>query len=385
MKFLALVLGNLRRKKLRTALTVLSILVAFLLYGLLCVVREALTAGVSMAGADRLVTRHRVSIIQLLPQSYTARMERIPGVAAVAHQTWFGGIYQDPKNFFPNMPVDPARFMDMFPEFRLTDEEKKAWLSTRTGAVVGRTTADRFGWKLGDTVPLQSPIWGTPKGDTIWNFQIVGIYEGAKKNTDASQLFFRYDYFDEARQYGRGEVGWYTIRIEDPDKAAEVAAAIDAEFSNSPAETKTEPEGAFAQGFAQQVGNIGAIMLGIQSAVFFTILLVAGNTMAQAIRERTNEIGVLKAIGFRNGTILGLVLAESCTIAALGGLAGLGLCWVMTLGGSPAPAVLPVFYFPPANLLIGVLMVVGLGLVAGAFPAWQATRLRVADALRRSV
>jgi putative ABC transport system permease protein len=383
MKFLALILGNLRRKKLRTFLTVLSILIAFLLFGLLCVIREALTAGVSMAGADRLITRHRVSIIQLLPEAYAARMLRLPGVATVAHQTWFGGIYQDPKNFFPNMATDPAAFMEMFPEFTLTPEERDAWLKKRTGAIVGRTLAQRFGWKIGDVVPINSPIWPNKSGGP-WEFEVVGIYGGAKKNTDTSQFFFRYDFFNEARSYGRGEVGWYTLRIADPAHAADIAAAIDTEFTNSPAETKTEPEGAFAQGFAQQVGDIGAIMLGIQSAVFFTIFLVAGNTMAQAIRERTNEIGVLKAIGFRNGTILSLILAESCTIAALGGLTGLGLCWLMTLGGSPVPSVLPVFYLPPENLVVGLALVALLGLVAGAFPAWQAMRLRVADALRRT-
>jgi len=383
MKFIVLITSNLRRKKLRTALTVLSIFVAFVLFGLLCVIRNALTAGVTMAGADRLITRHKVSIIQLLPESYEARIARIPGVSLVVHQTWFGGIYQDPKNFFMNMPVRPEPFLQMFPEFVLPEAQKKAWFQNRTGAIVGRSTAQRFGWKVGDRIPLQAPIWQLAKGGNTWEFEISGIFDGAKKSTETTQLIFNYEYFDEARAFAKGQVGWYTIKITDPAKSAEVAKAIDTEFANSAYETKTEAEGAFAQGFAQQVGDIGAIMLGIQTAVFFTILLVAGNTMAQAVRERTEEIGVLKAMGFSNELVLGLILSESCLIAAIGGLGGLGFTWLLTAGGSPMPSMLPVFYLPGSDLLTGFGLVLALGVVTGALPALQAMRLGVADALRR--
>jgi len=383
MKFIVLITSNLRRKKLRTSLTVLSIFVAFVLFGLLCVIRNALTAGVTMAGADRLRTRHKVSIIQLLPESYEARIARIPGVSLVVHQTWFGGIYQDPKNFFMNMPVRPEPFLQMFPEFVLTDAQKQAWFKNRTGAIVGRSTAQRFGWKVGDRIPLQAPIWQQSKGGNTWEFEICGIFDGAKKSTETTQLIFNYEYFDEARAFAKGQVGWYTIKITDPARSAEVAKAIDTEFANSAYETKTEAEGAFAQGFAQQVGDIGAIMLGIQTAVFFTILLVAGNTMAQAVRERTEEIGVLKAMGFSNELVLGLILSESCLIAAIGGLGGLGFTWLFTAGGSPMPSMLPVFYFPGSDLLTGFGLVLALGVVTGALPALQAMRLGVADALRR--
>jgi len=383
MKFISLVWGNLRRKKLRTLLTVLSIAVAFVLYGFLCAIRESLTGGVSMAGADRLVVRHKVSIIQLLPQSYESRIERVPGVASAVHQTWFGGVYQDPRNFFPNMPVIPAKFLPMFPEFILPEAQRDTWLKTRNGAVAGRATANRFRWKIGDRIPIASPIWGRPAGQANWEFELVGIFDGAKKGTDTSQLFFHYDYFEEARQQGKGQVGWYTVRIQDPEHAAEIARKIDEEFANSPFETKTEPEGAFAQAFAQQIGNITAILIAVLSAVFFTILLVAGNTMAQAVRERTEEIGVLKAIGFTNGLVLGLILAESCLIAGVGGGLGLSLAWMVTLSGNPAPGYLRLFYIPPGDLAVGVALVAALGVVAGILPALQAMRLRVAVALRR--
>jgi len=383
MKFFPLVWAGLKRKKLRTVLTFLSIFVAFLLFAFLGAIKEALGGGVSMAGLDRLIVRHKVSLIQTLPESYKARIQGVAGVAAVSHQTWFGGIYQDPKNFFPNMPVEPELFLAMFPEFLVKDAEKQAWLNTRTGAIVGRTTADRFEWKIGDRIPLQAPIWGPPAGQTQWEFEIVGIYDGAKKGTDTSQFFFRYDYFEEARQREKGQVGWYTVRIANPDQAAAVAAKIDEEFANSPYETKTEPEGAFAQGFAQQIGDIASIVMAVVGAVFFTILLVAGNTMAQSVRERTEELGVLKALGFSNFLVLVLVLLESCSIAILGGCGGLGTAWLVISSGNPVPGLLPVFYLPADSLVAGVLLAVALGLVAGVLPAWQAMRLRIAEALRR--
>jgi putative ABC transport system permease protein len=383
MKFLPLVLAGLKRKKLRTTLTFLSVLVAFMLFAFLGAIRQALNGGVEMAGQDRLITRHKVSLIQTLPQSYKSRIQAVPGVGAVCHQTWFGGIYQDPKNFFATMPVEPEDFLDMFPEYVLKDAEKKAWLATRTGAVVGRMTADRFKWKIGDRIPIQSPIWGQPAGMTQWEFEIVGIYDGSKKGADTSSFFFRYDYFDEARQEIKGQVGWYTVRIANPDKAAEIAKQIDADFENSPYETKTEPEGAFAQGFAQQIGDIATIVMAVVGAVFFTILLVAGNTMAQSVRERTGELGVLKAMGFSNMLVLVLVMLESCLIAILGGLGGLFIAWLITLGGSPVPSMLPVFYIPTKDLITGALLAVALGIIAGALPAFQAMNLRISEALRR--
>lgn len=384
MKFLHLIQANLRRKKLRTALTFLSVFVAFLLFGLLCAIKEAFSAGVTMAGADRLIVRNKVSLILTLPVNYKQRIERLGGVASVVHCTWFNGIYQnEPKNFFGSFPVDPAHYLDTYPEYVVPEDQKQAWLRTRTGAIAGRALVERFGWKIGDRIPLTSPIWPR-KGDLAWPFDLVGIYDGAKKGTDTSGFFFRYDYFDEGRAQGEGQVGWYIVRVKDPDEAAAVAASIDREFANSPNETKSEPEGAFMQGFAQQVGDIGAILIGILSAVFFTILLVAGNTMAQAVRERTEELGVLKAMGFPNALILMLILAESCLLSGVGGLAGLGVAWAIAAGGSPVPTMLPVFFLPTSALLVGAGLAAALGLITGLVPAVQAMRLQIAVALRRN-
>ena len=384
MKFLGLVWSNLKRKKLRTSLTVLSILVAFLLFGFLCAIKEAFNAGVSLAGQDRLIVRHKVSIIQSLPQSYEQRIASVPGVDAVSGQSWFGGIYQDPKNFLATIPVDPEKHLNMYPEIILSPEQKQAWLKTRNGAIVGRSSANRFKWKIGDHVPLTSPIWGQPAGQSQWDFEIVGIYDGAKKGTDTTTLLFRYDYFDEGRPREKGQIGWFSVRIKNPDQAAEIAKKIDGEFANSPYETKAETEAAMAAGFAQQMGDIGAIMTAVLSAVFFTILLVVGNTMGQAVRERTEEIGVLKAMGFTNGLVLGLVLLESCLLAMVGGFLGLGLAWALTLHGSPVPELLPIFYVPLRDIAIGAGIVIVLGAIAGVFPAVQAMRLRIAEALRRN-
>jgi len=385
MRFFHLIWCNLKRKKLRTSLTLLSVVVAFVLFGFLMAIKQALAGGVNMASQDRLVVRHKVSIIQLLPENYKARMDRIPGVDFATHQTWFGGIYQDPKNFFMQNPVVPEEFLKMHPEITLPPDQKKAWLETRTGAIVGRKTADRFHWKIGDKVPIQSTIWSTAAGSRTWEFDIVGIYDGAKKETDTTPLFFRYDYFDENRQENRGKglVGWYTIRVKDPTQAAAVAKLVDQEFENSSAETKTEPEGAFVQAWASQIGNIVLIVAAILSAVFFTILLVTGNTMAQAVRERTGELGVLKAIGFTNGQVMVLVLAESCLLTVLGGTFGLGLAWLVISHGDPTGGLLPLFSFPARDLLVGFGLSIVLGLITGIFPALQAMHLRVADALRR--
>lgn len=383
MRFARLVWVNLKRKKIRTILTLASILVAFILFGYLAAIRTALSAGIDVAGADRLVVRHKVSIIQPLLGSYEAQIEQIEGVAEATHASWFGGIYQSPRNFFPQMAVKPEEYLSMYPEFELPEGEREAWARTRTGAVVGRTTADRFGWKVGDKIPLQATFWSHGGGNKIWEFDLVGIYDGTKDGVDTTQFLFQYDYFDEARDYGRGWVGWYIVRVADPDRAVEIAKAIDDTFANSPAETKAETEGAFVRAFAEQIGNIGAIMQAILSAVFFTILLVAGNTMAQSVRERTGELAVLKAVGFTGGQVLGLVLAEALTLSALGGFAGLAISWFLISLGDPTGGSFPIFFFPTRDLMIGALFVVALGIATGFFPAIQAGRLRIADALRR--
>jgi len=382
MKFLPLVWSNLRRKRVRTLFTLLSILVAFLLFGYLIAVSNAFDIGVQIAGVDRLVMTHKVSIVLPLPISYMDRIAQVPGVVDIAHATWFGGVYQDPKNFFAQMAVDPERYLRLYPEFLLPESQKKAWLADRTGAICGKYLADRYHWKIGDRIPITAP-WQKRDGTSSWEFTLDGIYTGATPTTDTTQFLFHYDYFYESRVNRTGMVGWYIIRINPPDQAPQIAKRIDALFVNSDNETKTSTEKAFMQGFAKQVGNIGAIITAILTVVFFVILLVAGNTMMQSVRERITELAVLKTLGYSNGLILTLVLAESLMLAVLGGALGLGLAWLLISRGDPTGGALPIFVMPPWSTALGVLFIVLLGLATGSLPAWQAMRLHVVQALRR--
>lgn len=382
MKFLHLVWRSLLRRKVRTLFTTLSIIVAFILFGALMALRGAFTMGIELAGADRLMMIQKVSFIQPLPLSYQSRIGATDGVTAVTHSSWFGGIYQDPKNFFPQMAVEPEPLLQMYPEYVLPDEQKRAWYANRTGAIVGRALADRFGWKVGDRIPLQPTIW-RKADDSAWEFTIDGIYDAGARGTDVTQMFFHYDYLNEAREFGRDLVGWYVVRVNNPDDADQVAQRLDALFANSPFETKTSTEKAFVQAFASQIGDIGSILIAVLVAVLFTILVVVGNTMAQSIRERTSELAVLKTLGFTDGRLLGLVLLESCLLALLGGGIGLTLAWLITLGGDPTGGLLPAFYLPTRDIVLGVVLILALGIAAGLLPAWQASRLRIVDALRR--
>jgi putative ABC transport system permease protein len=383
-KYLPLVWKNLWRRKVRTIFTLACIFIAFLLFGLLMTIRAAFSLGVELAGMDRLVLIHKVSLIMPLPVSYQGRLKAVEGVTDATHQSWFGGIYQDPSNFFAQIAVEPEPFLKMYPEFRLPADQQKAWLADRQGAIAGRDLADRFGWKVGDRIPLQGTIWrprsGT--GDT-WEFNLVGIYDG-ERGVDKTQFFFRYDYLDENRQFGQGLVGWYVVKVDDPARSLELARAFDEMFANSPEETKTTTEKGFVESFANQIGDIGSIMIAILAAVLFTILLVVANTMAQSVRERTSELAVLKTLGFSNGAVLTLVLAESLFIALLGGVLGLGLAWIVVQQGDPTGGMLPAFMLPTRDLVTGAWLMLTLGLLAGAFPAAQAMQLRITDALRRN-
>ncbi len=382
MKFLPLVWKNLFRRKIRTLFTVLSIVVAFILFAYLAAVRVAFSLGVEVAGADRMITMHKVSFIQPLPEAYRRRIEAVDGVVQVTHASWFGGIYQEPQNFFSQFAVEPEEWLRLYPEYLLTDSERETWFGNRTGAIVGRETADRFGWEVGDRIPLQGTIYRT-QNDAPWEFTIDGIFEADAPGVDTTQFFFDYEYLAEANAQGRGSVGYYVIRIDDPARAVAVAADVDARFANSQAETKTSTEQAFAQQFANQVGDVGTMITAIVIAVLFTILLVTANTMAQSIRERTSELAVLKTLGFSNLGVLVLVLAESLLIAVVGGSIGLGIGYVLIGQGDPTGGFLPAFFVPPRDLVIGSGLALLLGLVSGLMPAVQATRLRIVDALRK--
>jgi putative ABC transport system permease protein len=382
MKYFPLIWRNLLRRKVRTIFTLASVFIAFVLYSFLMVVQNAFSMGVDVAGVDRLVLLHKVSLIQLLPVSYGDRIRSTEGVTHVGHSTWFGGMFQDKATQFAVMAVDPAYFQ-LYPEARIPEDQVKAWLADRQGVIVGRTTATKYGWNVGDKVPIQATIWQPKQGNT-WFFNIDGIYD-ADKGFDTSNFFFHYEYLDENRRGAYGMVGWYVLRIDDPSRAADVAARLDAQFANSSAETKTSTEKAFLQGFVNQVGNIKAIIISILAAVLFTLfLLVLANTMAQSVRERTSELAVLKTLGFSNTLVLGLVLVESILMALLGGGLGLAITYFAVEGGSFNNAFLPVFIMRSRDIAIGIALCCALGLVAGVFPAVSAMRLRITDALRRT-
>jgi putative ABC transport system permease protein len=378
MRFLGLVLANLRRKKIRTALTIGSFAVALFLFGLLVAIRGAFNQGVEVAGADRLVVINKVSIIQPLPIAYRDRIAQVPGVKAVTYASWFGGIYQDERNFFPQMAIDPETWRAMYPEFKVSDDEWNAFVKDLRGCIVGAATAKRFGWKIGDRIPIKGSYL-----PGMWEFDLKGIYTGSRPDDDTTQFWFQRKYLEEnGPAWYKGDVGWYVVRIANPDDASKVIEAIDERFANSPWETKTETEKAFAASFAKQMGNIEFLVLTIGGVVFFTLLLVTGNTMAIAVRERVGELAVLKTVGFSDTLVLRLVLAEALLVAVIGGAIGIGAAKAASPGLSGA---LPgmVVYLPNASLAFGLGLALLVGLVAGALPAISAMRLHVVDALRR--
>lgn len=384
MKYLPLILGALLRRRTRTLFTLLSVIAAFLLFGLLDSVRGAFASvGNNIAGVDRLVTVSKVSFIMPLPKSLLTRIEAIPGVAQVTYASWFGGIYQDRKNFFPNFAVT-ANYLDLYPEWRLTSAERKAFRKIRTGAVVGERLARRFNWKLGDKIPLQATIFPQKSGANTWTFDLVGIFhqDDPKLQGQEQQLFFNWDYFDEARAFGNGDVGWYVTRIADRDAAVGIAQTIDRLSENSDHETKTQTEKAFQTSFVSQFGDIALIVSAIMGAVFFTLVLLTGNTMAQAVRERIPELAILKTIGFSGRSILLLVLVESVLLMALGGGIGMLLAAAavsalnVSFGGQ-----LPLLPVGAQIWLHGLILMILTGLIVGAWPARRGMQLRIVNAL----
>jgi len=378
MRFFRLVWANLLRKKVRTTLTIGSFLVALFLFGLLAAVRMGFRGGADAAGADRLNVINRVSLILPLPFSYRDRLLRVPGVKAVTHATWFGGVYKDERNFFQQIAVDKDTWFDVYSDYSLAAEGRAAFLRDRQACVVGRSLADRFGFKVGDRIPLQGTIWAG-----AWEFNVAGIFEGSRPDADTSGMFFRSDYLEERREFGKGTVGWYVVQIVNPDDDLRISRAIDDLFANSPFETLTQTEKAFAASFVKQMGNIELLIMSIGAVVFLTLLLVTGNTMAIAVRERYGELAVLKTVGFSGLRVFGLVLAEAVLIAGQGGLIGLALAKAVIPGLSRALPMLGVLYVSPLTFGAGLLLALGIGTVAALLPAIGAMRLRVVDALRR--
>ena len=385
MKYFRLIWKNAWRKKIRTSLTILSVFVAFLLFALLSGIGYAFRGGVDVADAERLIIIDKISLINPLPMSYMSRVAATDGVESVTHASWFGGYYQEPRNQFGQFPVDPQSYFDMYPEFNMPAEQLEAFKRNRTGAVVGKELADTYGWKIGDRIPLQATIWTKADGSRTWEFDLEGIFSADDARGSTALMLFQYDYFEEARAFAKGTVGWYILRVAKGADPVRVANAIDLQFANSPNETKTSTEAAFAQSFTKQFGNIALIVTLILGAVFFTLLLVSGNTMSQSVRERISELAVLKTLGFGDRTVLGIVLSESILIMLLGGLLGLGLGWLIVQGlAKEMGAFLPGVFLSPAAIAGGVAMMIVAGILAGIFPALKAMRLSIIEALARA-
>jgi putative ABC transport system permease protein len=381
-KYLHLIWAALFRSKTRTLLTLMSVIAAFLLFGMLDAVRVAFNSGGQVAGANRMITMSRLSITQMLPYSLTEQIRATPGVKQAAYAAWFGGIYRDPKNFFANFSVSPD-YLDLYPEFKLPAAQKQAWLADRQGAIVGESLARRHGWKIGDTIPLQATIFPT-KGSNDWSFTLRGIYvvEDTKMKGQENVLFFHWKYFDEANDYVKGRVGWFVVKASDAGSADRMAMAIDKLSANSDHETKTQTEQAFNQSFAKQFADIGLIVTAIMGAVFFTLLLLTGNTMAQAVRERIPELAVLKTIGFSNRSVLWLVLAEAILLVVLGGLIGLAIAAsMMPILSTASGGAIQLPSLPGSTWAMGTALAVLIGATVGLLPALRAMKLNIVDAL----
>ncbi len=385
MKYLHLIWAALFRRKTRTILTLVSIIAAFLLFGMLDAVRTSFNqAGQSANGAQRLQTGSKLSFIQTLPQSLEQQIAQVPGVKMVTYANWFGGAYQDPHNQVFSFAVEP-NYIDLYPEIEVNPAERKAFDDTRTGVLVGEALAKRFNWKVGDKIPLQSTIFPNRQGSKNWTFDIVGILHSKDKKSGGfydQMLLLHWKYFDETTPFNRGQVGWYVTRVSDVNQADRVAKAIDAISANSDHETRTQTEQAATANWMKQLADIGLIVGSIMGAVFFTLLLLAGNTMMQAVRERTSELAVLKTIGFSNHAVLGIVLAESVLLLLLGGVIGLAIASLIIpaiSAGSGGMLNLPVV--GASSWILGVVLMIAIGLLVGALPAIRAMRLNIVDAL----
>ena len=384
MKYFPLIWATLWRKKGRTIFTLLSIMIAFLLFGVLETVDYAFdhpSGGVT--GADKLITMNKYSITLSLPFSDERQIRSVPGVAEVTWMSWFGAYYRESKNFVFALPVDTDTYFNLHKgEFVVSGDQMDAYKATRTGALVNDALMKKFGWRVGDKIPLHTTIWAQKKdGSLDWTFDIVGTFsvkDPTQASAQASTVLFHYDLFDEGRSFGKGQVGWFEERIDDPRTAPELARKIDALFSNSSDETKTQPANDFAMTFIKQFGDIGFVMRAILGAVFFTLLFLTGNTMMQSVRERVPELAVLKTLGFTDGTVLGLVIAESLLLCVIAAFIGLGLSY-LTL-----PVIkqgLQGVELSASALLPGIGVAVVLALIVGFPPALRAMRLNIIDAL----
>jgi len=378
-KYFPLLWAGLWRKRTRTIFTILSVIVAFLLFGLLQGVDAWLDNAVADSHVNRLYTTSRISFIEPLPFSYLQRIESVPGVDKVGYFHWFGAYYQDPKNNVFSYVVDPVRAFAVYPEWKVPADQLARMTRTRNGAIIGGTLARQHGWKIGDHVPLKAPIWAKKDGSTTYDFEIVGIFTSPEQPTNEMLFLLNYDYFDEARSFGQGQVGWYAFTIHDPAQAAQISAAVDKMFRNSPYETRTQNEKEFAQARVKQIGDIGFMVNAIVGAVLFTLLFLTGNAMMQSVRERIPELAVLKTIGFTDAAVTTLVVVESLLLCVVAAVVGLFLASALfpligtVIGGKVA--------LPAGVFAAGAVTAIVLALATALPPAWRANRLTVVNAL----
>jgi putative ABC transport system permease protein len=384
-KFARIIFANLFRMKVRLLLTVGSFAVALFLFAFLAVVKVAFHFGADAAVADRLIVINRTSFLNTIPLAYRDKILRIPGVKYVTHNNWFAGVYQDEKLSFPQFAIDPDWQRQVYPEFIISDEQWKDFLKDRQGAIAGAKTAARFHWKIGDRVPLRATIYGSDYRSGTWEMNLVGIYRGKRPQDDETQFWFKWDYFDDKMPaHLKGQIGWYVVRVENAADSPRIAKTIDDEFANSSNETRTATESAFAAEMVKAFANIQSLILLIGAVVFFTLLLVAGNTMAIAVRERSAELAIFKAIGFSNLTLLSLVIGESLIIAFTGGTLGLILALIAVPAISQAlSGLLPPLVFSPQILLFGLVMALAVGVMSGLIPGIIVMRMRVTKGLRK--
>ncbi|MBL8524511.1 MAG: ABC transporter permease [Betaproteobacteria bacterium] len=383
MYFLKLIFKNVFRAKLRSSLTIIGLVIAIMAFGLLQTVVDAWFAGANASSAARMVTRNAISLVFPMPSYYRDRIKAVPGVKAVAHSQWFGGIYIEPKNFFPQFAVDHENFFEMYPEFLMTPEELLAFKRDRQGAVVGRKLADQFGWKVGDVVPIRGTIF---PGE--WRFTIRAIFDGKDETTITRQFYFQWEYINEylKKRFPRraDQIGVFNIEVTDPGRIADIAKAVDAEFKNSLAETLTETEKAFQLGFVAQSEAIVVAIRVVSFVVVFIIMAVVANTMAMTARERLAEYATLKALGFSPKFVAALVYGEALMLSSIG--AGIGILLTLPVASgfanSPAGAIFAAFKVSSDTVLMQMACALVVGLVAALVPGWRSARIRIVDGLR---
>ena len=378
-----LIRRNLARKPLRTTLTLVAVLTAFLLFGLLKTVETALNSGSDLAAADRLVVINKINFTQPLPIAYIGRIRKVDGVKDVTWADWVGAYWRDERKVFVAFAVDPESYLRVYPELKVRDEDRERWLNDRQGALIGRKLAERYGWKVGDRIPVKSQIWiRRDTGEKTWPVTIDGIFDADDPRIDTGYMLMHWTYLNEGRSFARDTFGWAVIRTTSADVNEQVARTIDRMFENAPFRTRTDTEAAFSKAFLEMFGDIGLIITSVVGAAMFTILLIAGTTMMLAIRERTREIAVLRTIGFRPGEVFRMVVWEAAAIAFCGGLAGMVVAQVFAKGASAALG-----QFLPPLVMSGriwgeaVLWMLALALVTGLPPAWTAMRLRIVEGL----